>query len=391
MKILFIHDFPAYYDKNENVYYSTGFPYSIWERYLKVFDDLKIISRYKEIREENHDYNQSSGEAVTFAPIKEYKSIKSLIVNIRSINQHLTSEILKSDGVIIRLPSVLGFITALICQKAKKPYAVEVVGSMFDAYWNYGGILSKLLAFPGEFIQKKSIRYSSVAIYITNSYLQHKYPTEGIAFSSVSNVVLENSFENKISPKYDIKMNPTKLGLVGSTFVNYKGHDIAIEALSILRKRGYNVTLDLVGQGLSEKVKNLINKFSMNNYVYYKGIINKRQQMNDWYKSLDIYLQPSRTEGHGRAAVEAISNGVTVIASDVGGLPDSIQKEYLFPPKDPQKLANLISKCIDNKIFRRKNIDGNIEKVKKYKSKIVESKRTEALTTFKNLLGGNSK
>ncbi|PNZ70010.1 glycosyltransferase [Staphylococcus croceilyticus] len=388
MQILFVHDFPAFYDKKTHKYYSTGFSYTIWKRYLEVFDELKIISRYKEIDKESHDYNLSSGDSVTFSPVKNYTNFKSLIKNSRSINKQLTREILSSDGVIIRLPSVLGFLAALICKKANKPYLVEVVGSMFDAYWNYGDILSKLLAFPGEFIQKQAIKNSDVAIYITEKYLQNKYPTKGLNFNSVSNVVLADNFEKNLDCKYIFDNNQIRLGLVGSTYVNYKGHDLAIEALSILRNKGYNITLDFVGQGLSDKVNNLIKNYNLNNYINYKGVINNREKMNDWYKSLDIYLQPSKTEGHGRSVVEAISNGITVIASNIGGLPDSVQGKFLFPSKNVNQLVKLIESCINSIDIRKENIDGNIEKVKKYKNNIVTSKRLEALATFKDLIGG---
>ncbi|MCH4351759.1 glycosyltransferase family 4 protein [Staphylococcus haemolyticus] len=390
MKILFIHDFPAYYDKNKNEYYSTGFSYSIWQRYLKVFDELNVVSRFKEINDENHDYNISSGQFVKFSPIKEYTNFTSLIKNSRKINRKLTKEILNSDGVIIRLPSVLGFLSAMICKKANKPYLVEVVGSMFDAYWNYGNLLSKFLAFPGELIQKQTVKNSDVAIYITKDYLQSKYPTKGNRFDSISNVVLDDDFDEKVNRKYKINNKPIRLGLVGSTYVHYKGHDLAIEALSILLNKGYDITLDFVGQGLSDNVKEMISKYNLNDRVYYKGVINSRNKMDEWYKSLDIYIQPSKTEGHGRAVVEAIGNGVTVIASNVGGLPDSVQKRFLFSSKDVYQFVEMIETCINSFNNRKENIDGNINKVLKYKKSTIQLERLEALTIFKDLIGGKN-
>ena len=56
--------------------------------------------------------------------------------------------------------------------------------------------------------------------------------------------------------------------------------------------------------------------------------------LNKWFETLDIYIQPSLTEGHCRAIVEAIGNGVPTLASDVGGNSDSVDREFLFKAKD---------------------------------------------------------
>ena len=46
---------------------------------FKSFDELNVVSRFKEINDENHDYNISSGQFVKFSPIKEYTNFTSLI------------------------------------------------------------------------------------------------------------------------------------------------------------------------------------------------------------------------------------------------------------------------------------------------------------------------
>ena len=57
-------------------------------------------------------------EKVEFRPITSYKSPKSLLNNHKDIIEKITLAI-KSDGVLIRVPSVLGFI-AKICKQLNK-------------------------------------------------------------------------------------------------------------------------------------------------------------------------------------------------------------------------------------------------------------------------------
>jgi len=385
MKITFVHDFPVLYNPIKKKYYSTGFPYSIWRRYLTIFNKINVVSRIKNDSQIKETKNISSGENVTFSPLSTYSSLKTLIFNYKKIMKKLNDEVQDSDGVIIRLPSVLGFLTAKICRKQNKPYLVEVVGSIFDAYWHYGSLFSKVLAFPGELLQKVSIKNASVVIYITEDYLQNKYPTKGVSFGGISNVEVENNFTSNFN--FMIKTNKTfKIGLVGSTFVKYKGHATAIRAVSELKQKGYNISLEFVGQGLSYYIKDTIENYKMKENVKYIGVINNKDEINKWYRSLDLYIQPSKTEGHGRSIVEAIENGTPVIASNVGGIPDSVYEKYLFDIKKEKELVNLIERCIVDLDFVKNNIRDNMSRIKKYEKNKIREKRTIALEKYKNIL-----
>ena len=91
MRLLFVHDFAAEFYNGK--YYSMGFSYKIWERYLSVFDSMLISSRFKQ-GSEVKESNESSGFNVQFRPITSYKSPKSLITMHKDIieNSHYQLE-----------------------------------------------------------------------------------------------------------------------------------------------------------------------------------------------------------------------------------------------------------------------------------------------------------
>ncbi|MEO5377601.1 MAG: glycosyltransferase family 4 protein [Magnetococcus sp. DMHC-6] len=63
------------------------------------------------------------------------------------------------------------------------------------------------------------------------------------------------------------------------------------------------------------------------------------------YQDLDIYLQPSLSEGSSMTTVEAMAMGLPVIASRTGGLAEVVidgETGLLVPPNDPQALAEAI-------------------------------------------------
>src|SRR5207237_2326807 len=73
-----------------------------------------------------------------------------------------------------------------------------------------------------------------------------------------------------------------------------------------------------------------------------------RDQVATWLRGADVYVQPSRrlpsgrTEGLPTAALEALSAGLPVVASETGGLgelPFDPPRLRLVPPDDPVALA----------------------------------------------------
>jgi glycosyltransferase involved in cell wall biosynthesis len=65
-----------------------------------------------------------------------------------------------------------------------------------------------------------------------------------------------------------------------------------------------------------------------------------------WYCAADVVVVPSLTEGLGLSAIEALSAGCPVVATDVGGLPEVITDDYLgtcVPAGDVKALASAIN------------------------------------------------
>ena len=70
--------------------------------------------------------------------------------------------------------------------------------------------------------------------------------------------------------------------------------------------------------------------------------------------SADIVVIPSFYEAVSLAALEALSCGVPVVASDVGGLPYIVNSNngILVPPGDPVVLATALSQLLANETSR---------------------------------------
>ena len=74
-----------------------------------------------------------------------------------------------------------------------------------------------------------------------------------------------------------------------------------------------------------------------------------------WLKMLDVFVLPSLSEGTPMALLEAMAQGLPVVASNVGGIPSIIRSGYngiLTEPANQQQLVDAISMIYQNSQFR---------------------------------------
>ena len=194
---------------------------------------------------------------------------------------------------------------------------------------------------------KTKYAYSKKNISVISRGIDIKYldPSK-IDYKKVNNFLKDLNLEN----------NPIKLVLPGRVS-GWKGHKIAIEAMTYLReKSSKDFLLLLVGPTDNLKLKNnllrKINELKLENTVKFIG---PSKEMDLVYSTADIVLSCSTDpEAFGRIPVEAQAMGKVIIASNHGGHRETIingLSGFLYPPLNPIELANSIIKAISNEIY----------------------------------------
>jgi glycosyltransferase involved in cell wall biosynthesis len=140
--------------------------------------------------------------------------------------------------------------------------------------------------------------------------------------------------------------NIEDLYLVGAAgnFRYIKGYDVFLRAAAALRRRCPNARFVLWGSGPEEtNLRALAETLQLTRYVHWGGRV---KSLSEWLPALDVFVQPSRHESFGLATAEAMSCGVPVVVSAVGGLrelvPDGVCGIQV-PPEDPDSLARVLA------------------------------------------------
>lgn len=390
MKIVFLLDVKLV--KKDGIYYTTG---AVDNNYLEKHkfdkeDELVVICREEtDIKQiEKPNLAKTSGENIKFITIKKYSDFYN-----KEINKKIKKEIEDSDFCFIKLPTYIGAMSFNYVKKQNKKYIIEMVGCIKDSLWNYGGIKAKLLSPIMYLLNKYYIKNAKNVIYVSNNFLQNRYPNKKgntLACSDVNIYKIDkNNLEKRIKKIEEYNKSTTyKIGLIGSLNVEYKGHKTAIKALKLLKKKmNNNIELHFLGAGNQEKWNKIIHKCGVEKNVFFDGVLPSGEPVYEWMDSLDIYIIPSLTEGLPRTLIEAMSRACPAIGTKVGGIPELIiEKKCLIKRKNAKELSKKLEQILKNKDEMKKISNCNFNKSLEFENKTLQDKRKEFC---KKVLGEN--
>ena len=119
-------------------------------------------------------------------------------------------------------------------------------------------------------------------------------------------------------------------------FDRQKGLDLLLDGLAQSRRK--DIRLHLIGDG---DRKDGASRQDDPRVIEHGWIAH--DALDSWYRAADAVVMPSRWEGFGLVAIEAMRNGTPVLASRCGALPEVVNDAgLLFDPKDPAAIAAMI-------------------------------------------------
>lgn len=392
MKLLFVQGGTRLKEDLEGNFYTDGnLNDKVWNRYKKYCDELLILLRAEE-KKYTKEYAMQKFNSIKMQKVKVFKTIDLMTPKYRFIDffsrkkvkKEIEKAVIECDKAIIRSAHNFYTLTAVkMCQRYNKPYMIEVAGYAFDGYWNHGDLFGKIVAYPYELMAKKAMLNANYCLYVTDYTLQKRYPCKGKTLGC-SDVELYGSNKKDLNNRLESINSDKKMiiGTIGGVNVKLKGQKDVIKALGKLKKNGYNnFEYQLVGLGSHDYLNKFIEKYNLQDEVKFLGGM-PHEKIFEWLKSIDVYIQPSHTEGLCRAIIEAMSVSCPVIVSNAGGNPELASSKYIFRKGNVKEIINILKNLNtkDLKIEAKRSYASS----QKYNKEILDKIREEFYNDFIN-------
>ncbi len=148
--------------------------------------------------------------------------------------------------------------------------------------------------------------------------------------------------------------------------IEVKGLDDLLQAFQKVRKQHPDATLRIVGDGpLRPFLEALAAELGIQEAVTFTGYLTGEALTRE-YLEASVFVLPSKvdrigqTETLGVVNIEALSYGIPVVASRIGGIPDVIQDGQtglLFTPGNVEELAKKIARILESPDLARRLVE----------------------------------
>ncbi len=144
----------------------------------------------------------------------------------------------------------------------------------------------------------------------------------------------------------------------------WKGLTAAIQAVGLLRARGVDLRLLVLGEGPEEpSLREETRRLGLEPFVRFEGW---QTTPSDYFAIADILLHPSQPhEAFGRTIIEGMACGLPVVGTNVGGIPEAFTHEVsglLAEVPGPELLAEPLGRLArDPELRRRMGEAGRLE------------------------------
>jgi glycosyltransferase involved in cell wall biosynthesis len=143
-----------------------------------------------------------------------------------------------------------------------------------------------------------------------------------------------------------------KVGMIGH-LLDYKGWDDFLRVAKTVTDTGHDVAWHVVGEGPERAaLERMARDLDIADRVVFHGLL---YDVTPVLAALDLFLFTSHREGLSVAILEAMSAGLPVVATDVGGIGDQViegKNGFIVPDRDVAAAAARVAAVLDDDALR---------------------------------------
>ncbi|MBN1602858.1 MAG: glycosyltransferase [Chitinispirillaceae bacterium] len=288
--------------------------------------------------------NEISVSAIVFNNGRLYQELKNIGVDVTVIEESKNSfpaliysvfKILRIKNIDIihshrRKENILALIISLLLGKIRLITTLHGMPEFFYKNFSAGALLTKI-----NFFLLSKI-FSTIVV---SEEIRRKLLNKG--FTERKTITIHNGIP---IPKMDTpkRVVPEKSFTIGTAgrLVPVKDFDLYIQIAYQLRDYN-NIRFLLAGDGpLYQELLQKVEDLNLKNFT----LLGRVDDMDQFYTKIDLFMNTSMHEGIPMTILEAMSRGIPVIASHVGGIPEIIKngvEGFLIQDRDPKKFSEL--------------------------------------------------
>lgn len=220
----------------------------------------------------------------------------------------------------------------------------------------YGhGTISKVLPYFSRHIENNELARSDYIIAVSDelrNYVEANTRRRDVHVipAGVDTSVFALPDESKGALRHSLKLEDKTTVLFVGDMREVKGLEFLIDA-SLSLCEDYDIQFLIVGGGPNlDRMKEKVNNLELSDVFNFTGRVSN-QLLIDCYRASDLFCLPSLWEGLPQTLLEAMSTGLPVVATSVGGIPSLImdrENGLLIPPGDSKALEEGIRLLLDN-------------------------------------------
>lgn len=324
----------------------------------------------------NNSHNKIDKDLLGVVNYGDVSFIKKDYIFMSAANKKIIRERMHDIDLVISYGS--SYDVYKLAKEHNKKFMSFVVSCAWDAYWNHG-ILGKMLA-PYKFLQARyTIKHSDYVLYVSNEFLQNRYPSDAKYQCGCSNVRIDKLDDSILEKRLDFidkwDGNELKIATTGAVDVRYKGHEYVLRALYDLKQKGKtNIYYYLLGGGSPAFLQSLVKKYGIEDQVHFMGIV-PHDEVFATIDNMHIYIQPSLQEGLPRAMVEAMSRGLMCVGANTAAIPELIEQQFVIRRKSSDDIVRLLEAVTTGQLIEQAK--RNFNEAKKYEEEKLNARRRE--------------
>lgn len=336
--------------------------YAAQSKFLDVFDEVTVFCRVGPGK--RSDVMQKvTGDGVSIVAVPDFDDPRSFL-RVAGGTMAVARVAASAQGAfLLHAPGTMASLLGSQLRRRRRTFGIEVVGDPGESLAG-ATVASKVIA---SLASRQLRRLSSEACasrYVTEWVLQEHYPpAAGSPTFVASDVDVPDSVF--LEPVPTTRPGPVlELGFVGMLHRPYKGLDVLFDALCQTR---HPHRLGILGDGtLRGDLAARAAAQGLGDRVTFLGAVPTGEPVRAFLATIDLFVQPSRTEGLPRALIEAMATGLPCLATPVGGVPEMLDGYALVPVDDSGALARAIDALAVDPPLRAAHAERNRMKTRGY-------------------------